>query len=334
MIIKDALIFCATFVAFIITPFGYTFYREFSMIHNYVPLALVTLLFAIPYLKLVRKTPPLKHLKLLSLGMLLLGIYFGMAATITPLAFLITVIIYVIIKRKKLTRPPLWFFAGLLGTIVGFCICWFAGSGINHYTNEAPYDYIALSEIFNNIPKLIWHVIYNFGIVIIPLLCVFIACFIFAKHRRALFTKTHLLSLSKNTVDAIIVFSIFIVIHILGASLIEAPFRLFIPAYLAGIIIIIKLFVPHINSKPLGILIAILTTIILLIHTVLLIKYHFQASQILQEIKTSDTKAICIDYERTAPTRIPIIDLSQANFIVNWWVAQPIYDKDVTFCEL
>ncbi|MBR3263654.1 hypothetical protein IKF94_00200 [Candidatus Saccharibacteria bacterium] len=334
LIIKDALIFCATFIAFIITPFGYTFYREFSMIHNYVPLALVTLLFAIPYLKLVRKTPPLKHLKLLSLGMLLLGIYFGMAATITPLAFLITVIIYMIINRKKLTRLPLWFFAGLLGTIIGFCICWFAGSGINHYTNEAPYDYIVLSEIFNNVPKLIWHEIYNFSIVIIPLLCNFIICFIFAKYRHNLLTKTHLLSLSRKTTNTIIVFGIFIVVHVLEASLIEAPFRLLVPAYLAGIIVIIKLFIPHINSRSLSILITISTTTILLAHTILLVKYRSQASQILQEIKTSDAKAICVERERTVPTRIPILDLSQANFIVNWWVTQPIYDKDVTFCEL
>lgn len=326
LIIKDALIFCATFIAFIITPFGYTFYREFSMIHNYVPLAIATLLFAIPYLKLVRKNPPLKHLNLLAAGMLLLGIYFGMAATITPLAFIATVVIYLILKRKNLTRPPLWFFTGLLGTIIGFCICWFVGSGISSYANEAPYDYIALSEIFNNIPKLLWHEVYNFGIVIIPLLCVFAVCFIFAKHRHNI--------LSKENINIITIFSIFIVIHILGASLIESPFRLLIPAYLAGIVAIIKIFTPHINSKPLSILIAIFTTIILLAHTILLSKYHSQASQILQEIKTSDTKAICIDYDRTVPTRIPIVDLSQANFMVNWWTAQPIYGKDATFCEL
>ena len=37
LIIKDALIFCAIFSVFIVTPIGRVFYLEFSMIHNYVP---------------------------------------------------------------------------------------------------------------------------------------------------------------------------------------------------------------------------------------------------------------------------------------------------------
>ena len=77
LLIKDALVFCATFSLFIFTPFGRPFYHEFSMIHNYVPLALSTLLFSIPYLNLIRNQAPQKHLTLLTIGMLFLGLYFG-----------------------------------------------------------------------------------------------------------------------------------------------------------------------------------------------------------------------------------------------------------------
>ncbi|MBR5939200.1 hypothetical protein IKZ77_01450, partial [Candidatus Saccharibacteria bacterium] len=112
--LKDASIFCALFLFLIVTPFGRAFYNEFSMIHNYVPLALITIVFAIPYLKLAQKNS-INHPILFNALLPIFGLYFGMAATITPLAFLSTVIIYCIINRKKLSRPPIWFYTGIIG---------------------------------------------------------------------------------------------------------------------------------------------------------------------------------------------------------------------------
>lgn len=333
LLIKDALIFCATFLVFIITPFGRTFYIEFSMIHNYVPLALITLIFAIPYLRLLTKNPIIGHQKLLNIVMPILGLYFGMAATITPLAFLITVIIYCLINHKNLTRPPVWFFTGLAGTVIGFTICWFAGSGVDHYTarQAATFDYIAIADLlsapFEFIPKILWHEVYNFGIVLLPLLGIFVAGYIFSK------PKVNFKKLGSETKKLVLVFSIFIIIHILGASLIKAPFRLLIPAYLAGIIIIFRIFAERINSKIIGVIVATFTVAVLLAHTILLVKYHQQAGEILTEIKNSPTETLCVEKERTVPDRLRFIDLSQANFLVNWGYPEPIYGKNITFCE-
>lgn len=340
LFIKDALVFCATFALFIFAPFGRPFYHEFSMIHNYVPLALSTLLFSIPYLNLLRNQAPKKHLALLSIGMLLLGLYFGMAATITPLAFLLTIIIYCIIKRKSLKRPPLWFFTGIIGVVTGFLICWLAGSGVDHYTNPvtaAAFDYLPLNSLISTpstaIPQLLWHEVYNFGIVLLPLLGIAALCILLSDNRRQLFTKKFFKSLPTSTKHYILVFSTFIIIHILGASLVKAPPRLLIPAYLTGLIQIGYIFVSHINSKIVATAIILFTTVILVIHTFFLIKYRLQTSVVLEELRQCNCINVCVKKERLAPPRIPVINLSQANMLVDWGAPEIIYDKSVTFCK-
>lgn len=337
-ILKDALVFCGLFTAFIITPFGRAFYHEFSMIHNYVPLALIALLFSIPYLHLITHPRTPKYPFLFAIIMLIAGLIFGMSATITPLAFLITVIIYVIIRRKHLAKPPLWFYTGIIGTIIGFLVCWLAGSGIDHYTNTSitanAFDYIPLNDIFANIPKLIFHNLYNFALVLIPLLAVFIFCIIFLKNRKKLFAKSHLAHLSPTTTNLILVFATFIIIHILGASLIKSPPRLLIPAYLAGLIITFRIFLPHLKLN--AILTTIITTatfLVVAIHGILLTKYHFEMSKVLENVQNSEEPIICINPEETKPTRIPVIDLSQANIIVDWGQPEPIYNKQIISCK-
>ena len=335
--IKDALVFCVAFFVFIITPFGRAFYHEFSMIHNYVPLALITLLFSIPYLKLTTHSCSAKHPIALAILMLIAGLFFGMSATITPLAFLATIVIYLIIRRKHLTKPPLWFYSGILGAITGFLICWFVGSGVDHYTDPttaATFDYLSLSEVFTNIPKLLFHEIHNFAYVFIPLIAIIIICFLFLKHRKTLFSKRHLGHLSPATINLIIIFSSFIIIHILGASLIVSPPRILIPAYLAGIIIILRLFVSHLNFNPLFItVITIVTTVTIITHGALLSKYHHEMSIILNNIKESPETTICINPSETMPPRIRVLDLSQANMIVNWGEPEPIYNKGIISCQ-
>ncbi|MBQ3347985.1 GtrA family protein [Candidatus Saccharibacteria bacterium] len=347
--IKDALIFCACFSVFIITPFGRAFYHEFSMIHNYVPLALITLLFSIPYLNLVHhlKSPkaataaaPLffsTHPIVGAIILLILGVAFGMSATITPLAFLATVILFCLIRRKSLVRPPLWFYSGLIGCITGFLVCWLAGSGVDHYASTstaATFDYIAPSDIFTNLPRLIYHELYNFGITLAPLFGIFLLCLIFLNRPKALLSKVHLTHLSPATVNILLIFALFIIIHILGASLIKSPPRLLIPAYLAGIILIFRLFAPHLKfHAPLTSVIVIFTTSIVIIHTIFLLKYRSEMSLVLDQIKNSTKTTLCISPDSTRPTRIPVLDLAEANMLVDWGYPEPIYGKEIVSCE-
>lgn len=348
--LRDAFIFAGVFVTFILTPFGRAFYHEFSMIHNYVPLALLALGFAIPYVNLVRadlktaksvKSP--KNLEWYSkffskktgfiILMLILGLGFGMSATITPLAFLLTVIIFCLVRRKSLSWPPAWFFSGIIGVIIGFLICWFAGSGVDHYTNPitaATFDYLPMSEILANPGKLLYHEIYNFALVFAPLLIVFILLLIYSKNRKNLFK---IKNISPKTANFIIIFSLFIIIHILGASLVKAPPRLLIPAYLAGLVLLFRLFAHHLcYSKLSTSVLVIFTTVIAVTHISLLIKYRTEMAKVLEKIKTSEENALCISPEETRPTRVKLLDLAQANMLVDWGEPEYIYGKAILNC--
>ncbi len=336
LLIKDALIFCTVFTLFIITPFGRAFYHEFSMIHNYVPLTMITLLFAIPYIKLLTGSPIKTNHIFLAALMLFAGLYFGMAATITPIAFIVTIILFHTIKRKSFRHLPIWFFSGLISTVSGFLICWLAGSGVDHYTNPSTaltFDYLPVNEIFSNIPRLLFHEIYNFGIVLVPLLAIVVTCLIFAKNRREIFTKRFWKKLPKDTKNLILVFSIFIIIHILGASLVKSPPRLLIPAYFAGLVIVFYFFAPFFSSKKCAFYVITLTSLVVIIHFVLLVKYHTETAIVLNKIKTSEDSAICISPIDTKPFRIPVLDLSQANIIEDWGIPEPIYNKSIVNCK-
>lgn len=332
LIIKDALIYCASFLIFILSPFGFSFYSGFSIIHNYVTLAFILLLFFVPFLRLF-SGKKFRHPIIINLFFPLLGIIFGMSSTITPIAFLLTIAIYCIFKRQKLPSLPLWFFTGLAGLIIGFCVSFFFGPGVSHYTDVTAaannFNYIPISDIFTNplstIFQLTRHTFHNFLIVLAPLLAYFCICLIFAKKPR--------FSNFKHSKGLVLSLLFFIFIHTIATLQISAPARLLSPAYLAGIVLILKLFSPTINSKILTTIIPISTTIIIIIHTVFLIQYRTKISIVLEEIKASTDNNICIEYERIKSPNLPLIKLGQEDFLVDWGTPQTIYQKNVTICE-
>lgn len=341
LVIKDALVFCSTFVTIIFSMFGRRLYTEFSMIHNYVPLVFTTLLFGIPYLKLLLRRSTFNKPILLAIFLLPLGIVFGLSTTITPLAFLATIIIYLIIDRKNLPKLPAWFFTGLVGLIIGSAISFFLSSGISDYTNNsvaaANFDYISFAEFFSNpldaIPRLLFHLVYNFGILLLPLIVYFFTAVYFTKSFHQIFVKHPFKSLSKNTKRLIIAFSLFIIIHTLATIQIKTPPRILIPAYFAGIILIFKIFVPHIKSRLFAPTIIVLTISAVVLHTIFLSIYHTKAGVILEEIKSSPNDSLCIDWSRNVADRIPVINLSQEYLLVDWGYPEPIYGKSVTICQ-
>lgn len=336
--IHDAIIFCLTFFAFIVTPFGRSFYYEFSMIHNYVPLALITLLFSIPYINFViHKPQKTKRLLLFPITMFLAGIIFGMSTTITPLAFIGTVIVYTLLRHRDYNKPPLWFYAGLTGIVTGFLFCWFAGNGINHYTStEAAeaFDYVALNDIFKNIPQIVSHIFHNFTLVLIPFIFIIIACVIFTKNPKKNLNIKSLKALPSKTKDFILILTIFIIVHLLGATLIKSPSRLLIPVYFACIILSFSFFKSYIRiNKPFIAITTIAVASTVIVHGFLLIKYRQEMSIILNNIKSTPESTICISPNDTLPTRIPLIDLAQANMIVDWGEPEPILKKEIINCE-
>lgn len=341
LIIKDALIFCGIFISIIFTMFGRQLYSEFSMIHNYVPLVFFTLLFTIPYFKLLIGKSVNNKYHLLTILWPIIGFIFGMSTTVTPLAFLFTAIFYLIITHKKPVKLPAWFYAGLTGLIIGFCISFFLSSGMNNYADNpitaAEFDYVSLSAFFQNpfttIPKLLFHLLWNGGMVLIPLFGLVVIASLFSQTFRQIFTKHPLKKLSPRTKKILLVFSLFIAIHILGTIQIKSPPRILIPVYLVGVILVFSVFASHIKSKIVGSAIITFGIIALVIHTTFLTLYHTKASNILNEIKNSPESGLCFDRAYTDSLRIPIINLSQEPLLVDWGYPEPIYGKDIIFCK-
>lgn len=340
--IKDSLIFCGIFVCIIFTMFGRQLYSEFSMIHNYVPLIFVMLLFSIPYFKLLIKNPIKNKYHLLTIFWPLLGFIFGMSTTVTPLAFLLTIIIYLIIKRPKLNKLGGWFYTGLIGLIIGFCISFFLSSGMNNYANNpttaAEFDYVSIGDFienpFSTIPQLLFHLVWNGGMVLIPLFILTIIASIFSKTFRQIFTKHPLKKLSPRTKHILLSFSLFIVIHIVGTIQIKSPPRILIPVYLVGVILVFSIFASRIKSKFIGLGIVVFGLVALTIHTVFLGTYHTKIATVLDEIKNSPEPALCFERSYTESPHIPIINLSQEPILVDWGYPEAIYNKDITFCKI
>ena len=338
--VKDSLIFTGFFSIFILTPFARPFYEEFSMIHNYPPLILATLIFIIPYLKLILNKSPKNHLTLLAIAMLFLGLYFGMATTVTPIAFLVTLALYCLIRRKHLKNLPLWFFSGLIGILIGLFLTQILFSATDHYINNSAslsFDYISLSALFSNplpsIFSLLKHFCYNFGLVLLPLIAIYIFFALLTKNFRFYFSKKFFTSLSTETRRFYLAGLFFVFIHLFGYIQIIAPFRLLMPPFFIGLILIFRIFHSEFNSKILTYSTIIISTIILLVHSIFLINYHITTSKILAEIKNSDSTDICLEPSRVAPPRIKIINLNQANILVDWGTPEIIYDKNITFCK-
>ena len=339
--IKDSLVFCSVFVAIVFTLFGRRLYSEFSMIHNYVPLVFITLLFSIPYVKLLQNQSISNKHHLLDILWLPLGFIFGMSTTITPLAFLATAIIYIIIKRQKLSKLPVWFYTGLIGLAIGSCLSFFLSSGMNNYaldpSSVATFDYISITNFLDNpiqtLPRLLFHALYNFAMVLLPLALVALFATIFSKSFHQIFIKHPIKPLSPNTKRLLLAFTLFIFIHVFASIQIKSPPRILLPAYLAGVILILRIFTPHIKSFFLGGVIVVLTLSAIIIHTVFLNIYHHNTAIILEEIKSSPESSLCIEKSRNLAPRLPIINLSQEYMIVDWGYPEPIYGKNITFCQ-
>ncbi len=341
--ISDGVLMNASFIMLVALRYGVVFVSGFSMIHNYVPLILILLLFSIPYLMMLNNKPPKNHCTLLMLGMLFLGIIFGMSSTITPLAFLVAAIVTFATQKKKKYKAKSWFFAGIIGLIIGFFISNLIGPGISSYTASSTYttnlDYVSISDLLvdpiGSTSRLISHITYNTSYFIGPLLLIVIICLFLIKSPRTVLAKFLSRRIPQSDKNIIIAVSVFIVFHILAVSQINAPFRLLLPAYTAAIFIIGRFLFPLINKEKVSRIVVISISLLYIIaHSILTIRYYQKTSVVLDEIKNHQMQEICIDYDRVNIKSYPILNLSQEKMLQYWGRPQTIYNKAVTPCQL
>lgn len=354
MKLKDSLVFALSFLVIFVTPHGYTLYRGFSVIHNYLIIGLATVEFALPFARsFAGQSVPKMYRKWWFA--LVIGLIFGMSSNITPIAFLISFVLVKLWRTwrtkswSKAWKLPAWQVWMLAGMVVTVAVAYIFGVGVSTYANNPvyteTYDYVAVSEVLANLGgslvRIAKHVVVNFGYsfgLILGMVVVlggltWVACRIRGKKFRILPTSS-----SERSVVAIC--AVFAAIYLLCGSQIMLPVRLALPAYLA-LVVALGVLVYHwwIKSElteavAIGVLMAVLIVAMVIIKTDFALEYRVATGQTLTIIEKSPDEVACINSEVTKPKKMPFINLGQDETFAEWALPyMTVYGKEVRICE-
>ena len=343
LLIRDALVYDASFALIMLTQHGRVFYAGFSAIHNYMVGAFLMMVFIAPYLMMLwgNKIGE-RHCLVWIIGMVAMGVLFGMSSAIAPIAFVIVAIIYgiAIRKRRKIWMPK-WAMAGIVGVIVGICVSNFAGPGLDFYTsNEAyvdTYDYVSVAGLLeaplSGMIRILKHLATNFGRVLAPIAICLVMTLIFVRDARQILTRKFWREMRRKRKKVLVACMVFAVIAMLGAAQVNAPLRILLPAYLAGVMAMLIMIEPCVKSIFVGWGIALAVAVIAIVKIGLTAEYHQRANEVFDEIRRNDVDMLCIDREKVRAKNFPVVYLGQEDMLAEWAMPEVVYDKTVKFCE-
>ncbi len=352
--LKDSLVFALSFLVIFVTPHGYTLYRGFSVIHNYLIIGLATIAFGLPFVRSLagQKVPKMYQKWWFAL---VVGLIFGMSSNITPIAFLLG---FVLVKlwqmwrmesRKKAWKLPAWQIWMLAGMVITVAVAYVFGAGVSTYANNPvyteTYDYLAFSEILANfggsLVRIAKHIVVNFGysfglILGIAVVLGGLAWLV----NKAKGRKFQILpqDLAERKVMAGCV--VFAAVYLLCGSQIMLPVRLALPAYLA-LTVLLGVMVNNwwiksglTENVAIALLMTILIVAMIIIKTDFALEYRVAARQTLTMIEKSQDKVVCISPEITKPKKLPFINLGQDETFAKWALPyMTVYGKEVRECE-
>ena len=354
--LQDALIFALSFLIIFLTPHGYTLYRGFSVIHNYLIISLTTLLFVLPF---VRHFTDEKVPKIYQnwLGALLIGLVFGMSSNITPIAFLIS---FVLIKlghfyisknkaKKSFRKMPAWQGWMIGGMLITVAVAYIFGAGVSSYANNAvyteTYDYLSFGEIFqsfgSSLIRIIKHIAVNFGYSFG--LCGLMAmlagglAWIVSKIKSQ---KFRILPQDKTARQIIVLCVVFAAVYLLCGTQIMLPVRLALPAYLALTVVLGVLCKSWWLDSGLvsglipGAIMIVLVAIMVIVKAKFALDYRVTVRQILTIIEKSPESAVCISSEIAKPKKLPFVNLGQDETFAEWALPyMTVYGHQVDYCQ-
>lgn len=339
--LSDATIFATGFLMLFLTPHGRPLYAGFSTIHNYLPIAMITLGFTTPYLRRLMGRE-VRERWWLAILMLVFGVGFGMSSNLTPVAFLVTWVIVLIVRLARKEKMRVWEILGVVGILIGMGISYIGGPGVSSYINSeyaTTYDYVGLGEIFaapaSSIVRVAKHTIYNAGRVVLPaviLLGVVAGIRLLVSRERR---KLAWLPKEKETRRLLAVLGIFIVFHVLAAVQIKAPLRILLPAYLATMIFTLIVVAEWVQGWKIGVVSGVVGALVLVVigmRTALAIEYHEQTRAVLEKVRSSDEVVVCVSREEVRSRVLPVIYLGQDDMLADWAMPEKIYGKDVVWC--
>lgn len=333
--LKDSLIFAFCFLAIFVTPHGYTLYRGFSVIHNYLIIGLSAVAFGLPFLRSFsgQAVPKIYQKWWFAL---LIGLVFGMSSNITPVAFLIS---FVLIKLwqafkgktwKQAWRLPVWQVWMLVGMMITLVIAYIFGAGVSTYANNPvyteTYDYLAFSEIWANFG-------YSFGLIGVAAVVMGGMAWIIGKIRGVRFRILPENLMEQKVIAACVIFA---VVYLLCGSQIMMPVRLALPAYLALVIILGVLVYDWwiktglVENMALGVLMSVIMLAMVIIKGDFALEYRAQTAEVLTAIEGAPGEVVYISLEIAKPKKLPFISLGQDETFAEWALPyMTVYGKEV-----
>ena len=340
--LKDALIFNMIFAMIMITQHGRVFYAGFSAIHNYMVAIFIMLLFLLPYLlEMLGKNMQKMKKVWMMIGLSLVGILFGMSSAIAPIAFLIIFVVYgAFLWFKKKQKIAVWGIMGVVGVIVGVFCSNFWGPSVGFYTSNdiyvSTYDYVSVADLLNDpvrgVGVVIKHEVVNFGRVLLPLILFAVVGLILSKKSRELLRRKTWKDMNIKRKSLLVVSGAFMVISILGASQVNAPLRILLPAYVMGTLMLTMIFEPYIKVRLFGWMVWAVVGILVVVKIGLTADYHKKMEVVLKEIRTSDDATMCIEQQRIRAYNLPVVYLGQEDMLADWAMPETIYGKKIEFC--
>lgn len=351
--IRDALLFGISFLALFLSDYSRSLITSFSQIHNYLLITLLSLLFLLPFARQLRG----KYLSprpLTKFIMLVLGFLFAFSSNVTPAAFLITaglVIFYDRLVRKRTINfnkiLQSWQIFAVTGMVVAMFVMYVMGPGVSSYTHGYNGSYVSIESLITaflaNGPALIGNMVHNFQSVTSALLMMLLVVLVeYVIARKKLITK------QQEPIAGIrfsVIALLFFIINILDVSQIDVPSskmtRILLPAYICVIVSVLftvnrLLILADIKKKTLFLLaipILLLTTVITADIGTVMVRHRQQASAVLEKIKHTDSKDVCVTQADEPTAKSPLLKYYQAKLFIDWSMPATIYDKQVNWCR-
>ncbi len=349
--IKDALLFCVSFLAVFLSPYSRPIMSSFSQIHNYLPIALLSLLFLLPFARQLRGHL-LPRSRINKILMLIVGFLFGFSSNVTPVTFLITAGLVVLyerfIKERKTQLKDIftsWQFFALIGIFLALVVMYVMGSGVSSYTHGYDSGYVSISDLIVHPGSkgvvVLGNIVHNFqSVVPMILLMSFATLFEYVIYRKTLMPRRQeLVPGVKFSLICLVFFSI----HILAVSQVDISTmtRILLPAYICAVVSILftvnrLVNILKIHNKTL-VLISLLTIFLTFIITldigIGMIKHQQQSSVVLDRIKNAQTAIVCVTPAENPTAKSPLLKYYQRELFVTWAMPEVIYGKQVVWCR-
>ena len=363
LVLKDAIIYGAVFLALMLTSSGVTLYGGFSKIHNYLFIGVVCTAFGLVYfkdllcgMKLGAKITRAKKIWLAVL-MLIFGYVFGLTSSVTAVAFLISLplfALYLRISHQKICMRDFvlsWRGASVVGVLFSLFCIYVIGPGLAEYGTSEIYktacDYLAFDEIFADFFGSVWRIVqhnaFNFGRFLAPFAVVLAGMVVvyLVTGRRAK-NKRWLKGFSRDQRNFLVAALLFVFMHIFALSQIYYFTRMVLPAYLVAVAVglyVARFWFDATFRGKSGVT-ALATVMVGAMVTLVVVRgcfaaeYLGKAGRVLEEIRAFDGEVYCVKLADVKSRNLPYIYLGQEDFLVDWAMPQTVYGKTVAECDM